>query len=309
MAKTFPRMHECYCRSAAPSKTPATVIATSPIPCPIPIPTPSGHVALLVVDGGGDELVGAVVEATILEADPDTEDVEAEAEVNDRKESDVGFVAVAQNCSTSASVEDKRRRSTTGRRATWASLLWRRTARRAPRWRTLRQRGTRWGKRRGSRHRFLRCGRGLKGIEKKGEREGGVAQQGDAEFAAAAAKPRQFATAPISELLEIPLREGGAAELVGIPFALALALCDHAVTLSLPNHDEPLRSLSKDLLQLFHHCLALFSTIWFASKINDEYGSFGATVIVTLLAGGVDIAAVLFAVLLVGLAVRHTGEI
>ncbi|KAJ7432727.1 hypothetical protein FB451DRAFT_370884 [Mycena latifolia] len=99
---------QCYRSSAAPSRTPATAIVSATPP--IPIPTPSGCAALLVIEGGGEELAGAVVEAAVLEADPDTEDAEAEAEVddgvNDRKERDVGFVASAQECSTSVSAED-----------------------------------------------------------------------------------------------------------------------------------------------------------------------------------------------------------
>ncbi|KAJ7445481.1 hypothetical protein FB451DRAFT_1433296 [Mycena latifolia] len=78
-----------------------------PAPHPHPIPTPSGR-AVLLVDGGSEELAGAVVKAAVLEADPDTEDAETEAEVDDGTndgESEVGFVAAAQNCSTSASAE------------------------------------------------------------------------------------------------------------------------------------------------------------------------------------------------------------
>ncbi|KAJ7438733.1 hypothetical protein FB451DRAFT_1192431 [Mycena latifolia] len=88
-----------------------------------PIPTPSGRAALLGVDGGGEELAGAVVEAAVLEADPDTEDAEAEAEVDDGtsdgKERDVGLVAAAQNCSTSASAEDTSAGHAVGRRGGW----------------------------------------------------------------------------------------------------------------------------------------------------------------------------------------------
>ncbi|KAJ7448746.1 hypothetical protein FB451DRAFT_1532373 [Mycena latifolia] len=47
------RKHECYRSSAAPTRTPATVIATPLIPCPNPIPTPSGRAALLGVVGSG----------------------------------------------------------------------------------------------------------------------------------------------------------------------------------------------------------------------------------------------------------------
>ncbi|KAJ7434417.1 hypothetical protein FB451DRAFT_1571973, partial [Mycena latifolia] len=98
---------QCYRGSAAPSRTPAIIIATPPTPATL---IPNGcaeSAALLVVDGGGAELAGAVVEAAVLEADPDTEDAETEAEVDDGtkdgKKGDAGRVAAAvQNCSTSA---------------------------------------------------------------------------------------------------------------------------------------------------------------------------------------------------------------
>ncbi|KAJ7448743.1 hypothetical protein FB451DRAFT_1532364 [Mycena latifolia] len=106
------RSRQCYRSSAAPNRTSARLAATPPIPIPTPTPIPNGcaeSAALLVVDGGGEELAGAVVEAAVLKADPDTEDTEAEAEVDDgtkeRKEREVGFVAAAWNCSTRASAE------------------------------------------------------------------------------------------------------------------------------------------------------------------------------------------------------------
>ncbi|KAJ7440034.1 hypothetical protein FB451DRAFT_1191821 [Mycena latifolia] len=109
MSKTAPRRRECYRSSAAPSRTHARLAATPPMPVPTPMIIPNGcaeSAALVVVGGGGEELTGAVVE---VEADPDSEDAETEAEVDDGtkdgKESEVGLVAAAQNCSTPASAE------------------------------------------------------------------------------------------------------------------------------------------------------------------------------------------------------------
>ncbi|KAJ7438749.1 hypothetical protein FB451DRAFT_1192447 [Mycena latifolia] len=157
------RRRECYRSSAATSRTPARLAATPPIPRPIPSLSPSGRAALLVIDGGGEELAGAVAKAVVLEADPDTEDAEAEAEVDDGtkdgKESDVGFVAAAQNSSTSASAPDT------------------------------------------SAEHAVRQATRVEGMEREEMHSGTTHKQltatSEEQFAAAAASPRQFATRPM----------------------------------------------------------------------------------------------------------------
>ncbi|KAJ7448714.1 hypothetical protein FB451DRAFT_1375246 [Mycena latifolia] len=156
--------------------------------------------SLGVVDGGAEELTGAVLNAPPLL--PDTrgaEEADADAEIddgmNEEKERDGGWEAAAQDCSTSASAE-----------------------------------GTSSGH--AVRHGMREAAVGLKGIEKKGERESGDAQRAtQKQFTATpirgrggeaqavrhrarqlAYKHEEVAHAPHDDT---PLREGSAAELVG----------------------------------------------------------------------------------------------